>query len=50
MFRIPRRKMGQGAVKLLIELLKDDSAGPIQKTIKCKFEKGQTVSHPPDVN
>lgn len=49
MFKIPRKEMGSYAVKLLVQVLKNDDpqvSKPPQVTLPCTFEPGNTVARP----
>jgi DNA-binding LacI/PurR family transcriptional regulator len=45
-FKIPRRRMGMQAVRLLVEMLKNPSVEPVQVTFACEFVPGATVVQP----
>jgi DNA-binding LacI/PurR family transcriptional regulator len=50
MFKIPRKEMGNYAVKLLVQILNDDDldwVSPPQITLPCTIEPGNTVASPP---
>lgn len=49
---IPRREMGQEAVRLLLGLLADggdagEGAPPVRTTVACPLDRGQTLGSPP---
>ena len=46
---IPRREMGRTAVQLLLKLLDDPTAGPLQSTIPCQLKLTDSIGPPPDV-
>ena len=46
MFRIPRREMGQQAIRLLAALLADDYDGQRQIVLPCEFVPGSTLMPP----
>lgn len=46
MFRIPRREMGQEAIRLLAALLTDDYDGERQIMLPCEFVPGSTLMPP----
>jgi len=44
---IPRREMGRTAVQLLLKLLDDPTAGPLQSTIPCQLKLTDSIGpHP----
>ncbi|HEX3814074.1 MAG TPA: LacI family DNA-binding transcriptional regulator [Mycobacteriales bacterium] len=44
---LPRRDMGRQAVQLLLKLLDDPAAAPLQSTLSCRLELTRTVGPPP---
>lgn len=45
-FRIPRRRMGMQAVRLLVDRLENSDTTPVQVTLPCEFIPGNTVAPP----
>lgn len=45
-FRIPRRRMGMQAVRLLVDMLENSDTVPVQITLPCEFVPGKTVAAP----
>lgn len=45
-FKIPRRRMGMQAVRLLAEMLENADTEPVQVTLPCQFVPGKTAAPP----
>ena len=44
--QVPRREMGRTAVRLLLTLVTDPDAGPLQERLACGFREGDTLAAP----
>lgn len=44
--QVPRHEMGATAVQLLLQLIKDPTAGPLQRRLACGIRVGETVAAP----
>ena len=44
--RVPRHEMGGTAVRLLLQLIKEPDAGPLQERLACGIREGDTLAAP----